>query len=79
MNEDFNAKRTVKDCVFTHLFRDRKYTLQLFQALHPEAQDVTEDMIELVTLEHILVDRDYNDLGFRVGDRLIILVEAQST
>ena len=79
MNDDFNAKRTVKDSVFTHLFQDRHYTLQLFQALHPEAQNVTEDMIELVTLEHVLVERNYNDLGFRVGEHLIVLVEAQST
>ena len=79
MNVDFSPKRTVKDTVFTHLFRDKQYTLQLFHALHPEVQDVTEDMIEIVTLEHVLVDRDYNDLGFRVGDRLIVLVEAQST
>ena len=79
MNEDFHPKRTTKDSVFTHLFRDKKYTLQLYQALHPEEQGVTEDMIELVNLEHVLVDRDYNDLGFRVGNRLLILVEAQST
>jgi hypothetical protein len=32
-----------------------------------------------VTLKHVLVDADYNDLGFSVGNRLLILVESQST
>ncbi len=36
-------------------------------------------MIEIVTLENVLTDNIYNDLGFTVGDRLLILVEAQST
>ena len=35
--------------------------------------------IKDVTIKHILVDADYNDLGFSVGDRLVILVESQST
>lgn len=72
-------KRKIKDSVFTDLFRDKKYLLQLYQALHPEDQDVTEDEIADVTLKHVLVDADYNDLGFSVGDRLMILVESQST
>ncbi len=73
------VKRSAKDSVFTHLFQEPKYLLELFYALHPEEKDVTEDMIEVVTLENVLVDEIYNDLGFTVGDRLIILAEAQST
>jgi hypothetical protein len=38
-----------------------------------------KDMIDIVTLETVLTDNIYNDLGFRVGDRLLLLVEAQST
>ena len=48
-------------------------------ALHPEDRNVTEDDIKDITIKHILVDADYNDLGFSVGDRLVILVESQST
>lgn len=29
-----------------------------------------------VTIKHILIDADYNDLGFSVGGRLVILVES---
>lgn len=40
---------------------------------------MTEDEIADVTIKHVLVDADYNDLGFSVGNRLMILVESQST
>ncbi len=72
-------KRKIKDSVFTNLFQDKKYLFQLYKALHPEDCDVTEDEIADVTMKHILVGADYNDLGFSVGNRLIILVESQST
>ena len=72
-------KRKIKDSVFTNLFQDRKYLLQLYKALHPEDCEVTEDEIADVTIKHVLIDADYNDLGFSVGDRLMVLVESQST
>ena len=72
-------KRKIKDSVFTNLFQDKKYLLRLYKALHPEDSNVTEDDIKDVTIKHILVDADYNDLGFSVGGRLVILVESQST
>ena len=72
-------KRKIKDSVFTNLFQDKKYLLQLYRALHPEDCNVTEDEIADVTIKHVLIDADYNDLGFSVGDRLMVLVESQST
>lgn len=72
-------KRKIKDSVFTNLFQDKKYLLRLYKVLHPEDNNVTEEDIKDVTIKHILVDADYNDLGFSVGGRLIILVEGQST
>lgn len=76
---DSVPRRKIKDSVFTNLFQDRKYLLQLYKALHPEDCNVTEDEIADVTIKHVLVDADYNDLGFSVGNRLMILVESQST
>ena len=73
------VKRTVKDSVFTYLFRQPEYTRQLYLALHPEDTDVTEEDIKLVTLENVLTVGQYNDLGMQVRDRLIVLAEAQST
>ena len=70
---------TLKDCVFTDLFSNKKYLLELYLSLHPEDTGITEDDLTDITIENVLVNDLYNDLGFRVGDRLIILVEAQST
>ena len=67
-------RRKMKDSVFTNLFQDKKYLLQLYKALHPEDEHVTEEEIE-----HVMIDADYNDLGFSVGNRLMVLVESQST
>lgn len=72
-------KRAVKDSVFTLMFREPQYALQLYQALHPEDTDVTEDDCEIVTLENVLTIGEYNDFGLRVRNRLLLLVEAQST
>lgn len=72
-------KLKLKDSVFTHLFKDPKYLLALYQTLHPEDQESRETDLKDITLEPVLTDTLYNDLGFRVNNELIILVEAQST
>ena len=72
-------KRTIQDSVFTNLFKDKKYLIQLYQALHPEDTTTTQEDIVTVTIQNILTDNSYNDLGILVGDLLLILVEAQST
>lgn len=74
-----NAQRKAKDSVFADLFSIPEYLLQLFQALHPEMTDVTEDDIEILSLKSVFINRPYNDLGILVKNKLIILVEAQST
>lgn len=73
------VKRTIKDSVFTNLFQDKRYLIQLYKTLHPEDTEVTEDELSDITIHNILTDGIYNDLGFMRGDRLLILVEAQST
>ena len=73
------AKRTIKDSVFSDLFGDKRYLLQLYQALHPEDTQTTEDDLTDVTIQNVLTDDLYNDLAFRNGGRVIIMVESQST
>lgn len=73
------AKYTAKDSVFTSLFREPKYLLQLYQALHPEDLEATEDSIKNVTITNVLLDQYYNDVGFQIREKLIILVEQQSS
>ena len=73
------VKRNIRDSVFSDLFADKKYLLQLYQAIHPEDSDVAEDDLSYITIENVLTDQIYNDLGFRLGNKLILLIEAQST
>ena len=73
------AKHTIKDSVFTNLFQEKKYLLQLYKTLHPEDTEVTEDELSDISIHNIMTDGIYNDLGFRRGNRLLILVECQAT
>lgn len=76
------VKRQIKDSVYRLLFgnaQDKRYLLQLYQTLHPEDTETTVEDLKIVTVEDVIVNDIYNDLGFMVGDRMIILAEAQST
>ena len=74
------AKRTAKNSVFLDLFQDKKNLLKLYKALHPEDKGATEDMLDIVTIDNVLTDNLYNDLGIMVGNnRLLLLLEAQSS
>ena len=75
---DPTPSRQAKDHVFVDMFNQPKYCLELFKAIHPEATDVTIEDISNITISHVMVDKPYNDLGFTVKDKLIILVEAQA-
>lgn len=77
--EERVVKHTVKDSVFTSLFKEKKYLIQLYRALHPEDTKTTEDDLKDVTVSNVLVDDIYNDLGFTVGTTLLLMIEVQST
>jgi len=78
------VRRKIRDSVFTCLFSDTKYVARLYNDLHPECKKVLAEDIEIDTLRTVLINTLYNDLGFIVRgengeDKLLILVEAQST
>ena len=77
--EERVVKHTVKDSVFTSLFKEKRYLIQLYRALHPEDTETTEDDLKDVTVSNVLVDDIYNDLGFTVGTTIMLLIEVQST
>ncbi len=77
--DEIIVKRTVKDSVFTDLFGMPEYLLELYRTLHPEDKKTGMSDLMDVTLKNVLSDDLYNDLGFRVKDRLLILAECQST
>ena len=66
------------DSLFTMLFQTREEVLNLHRTLHPEDQ-VEADAIRLCTLRNVVINNRYNDLAYLVDNRLIILVEHQST
>ncbi len=72
-------KHSTKASVFEDLFSDTENLLKLYQALHPEDKKTTVNDLKYVTLKNILTKGIFNDLGFMVGLKLIILMEAQST
>ena len=76
---EVKSKWDAKNTVFIDLFHIPEYRLQLFQALHPEMTDVTVEDITPVTLNPVILNLSYNDLGMLVRGKLLIFVEAQST
>ncbi|NBH35767.1 hypothetical protein D3Z58_20035 [Clostridiaceae bacterium] len=77
--KDAFAKYTVKDSVFATIFRNKKYLIQLYRALHPEDTETTEDALTDITIRNVLTNGIYNDLAFRVGEKVMFLVEQQSS
>ncbi len=77
--DTIKAKRGSKDSVFTDLFSDTKYLLELYKCLFPNDTSCTEKDFEILTLKNILLTGSYNDLGFLVKGKLLILIEAQSS
>ena len=64
--------------MFLDLFQDKKNLLKLYKALHPEDTDATEDTLDIITIDNILTDNLYIDLGIMVGNnKLLLLLEAQ--
>ena len=74
-----DVKTTSKDSVFRDLFGNRKYALQLYQTIHPEDSDVTESDIGNVTIKNIFTDQEYNDLSMTVREKILLMLEAQSS
>ena len=78
--QEVKAKRTAKNSVFLDLFQDKKNLLKLYKTLHPEDMEATEDTLDIVTIDNVLTDNLYNNLGIMVGNsRMLLLLEAQSS
>lgn len=73
------VNRQAKNSVFLNLFMRKEYQLQLYKELFPGDTTITEDDLELITLDNVLTIHPYNDLGLLARGKLIVLAEAQST
>ena len=76
---DEKAKSNMNDSVFTSLFGEPGNQLRLYRDLHPEDSGAGVQDIRDVTLKAVLTNRQYNDLGFTIRGKTIILLEAQSS
>ncbi len=72
-------KHDVKDTLFSFIIRKKKYLLAVYRSLHPEDTGVLEDEIELVNIAPLFYPSLMNDCSFLVRNRLLVLIEAQST
>ena len=61
--QEIKAKYTLKDSVFSDLFQNKKYLIQLYQTLHPEDKEVTEQSLTNITIENIPVIEDENTIS----------------
>lgn len=73
------VNRQAKNSVFLNLFMRKEYQLKLYKELFPQDTTITENDLELVTLDNVLTIHPYNDLGLLARGKLIVLAEAQST
>lgn len=73
--------RNHQDTIFSSLYSDPECALDLYLTLHPEDKNrgITPDQVKLITLKNVFLAQIHNDVAFQVGDRLIVLVEHQST
>jgi predicted transposase/invertase (TIGR01784 family) len=74
----FDANREYKDSVFTLLFNDEKILAEVYGGI--TGRKIAPDVkIEIKTLKNILTNGVFNDVAFVMEDRLVVLIEHQST
>ena len=71
------AKPTYKDSLFRAIFNDKERLARLYKAL--SGNEVSPEEIDINTLSGVFMNDIKNDISFCAGNRLIILLEHQST
>ena len=72
------ANREYKNSVFKDLFHDEATALDLYNAL-TDNRFTTDDGLRFTTLENALFMDRLNDVSFTIGDKLVVLIEHQSS
>ncbi|MDR1760465.1 MAG: Rpn family recombination-promoting nuclease/putative transposase, partial [Fibrobacter sp.] len=73
-----NPKRTFKDSVFTLLFSEKDKLLELYNAVSGKNLPKNTE-IEIITLSNVLFGKQLNDIAFVIENKLVVLMEHQST
>lgn len=74
-----NTNKNYKDSVFTRLFSNKKELLNLYNAIKDTNYSINDTDINIITLENILFMDRKNDLCFTINDKLVVLIEHQSS
>jgi predicted transposase YdaD len=75
---DINVNLKHKDSVFSKLFSSPEILRELYSAI--EGIDVPKDaIVDINTLSEALFMKRINDLSFTIDDRIVVLIEHQST
>ena len=78
MNNEITGNKEYKDNVFRLLFADEEKSTELYNAI--KGTNYTADAVKMNTLENPFFFGDLrNDISFTVEDKLIILLEHQSS
>jgi hypothetical protein len=78
MNESVNVNKEYKDSLFSRLFSNPVVLRELYSAI--AGIDLPPDIsIDINTLSDVLIRGQINDISFTIGDRLVVLIEHQST
>ena len=73
-----NTNREYKNSVFISLYEDNEKLLSLYNALTGSKLSL-EIFVKIVTLTNVLFTKSRNDIAFVLGDKIVVLIEHQST
>ena len=73
------VNKKYKDSVFIKLFSNKKEIIELYNAIKDTNYDIEKTEIEIITLEKVLFMERNNDLCFTIDNKLVVLIEHQST
>ncbi|MDR1874100.1 MAG: hypothetical protein LBQ90_03675, partial [Synergistaceae bacterium] len=73
-----SVNREYKNSVFMKLCEDKKRLLEIYNAISNRNYPLDTE-IEVVTLDNVLFLGRRNDAAFIIEDRLVVLMEHQST
>ncbi len=75
---EVKTNRCYKNSVFTLLFSEKEKLLELYNAVSGQSYPENTE-IEIITLSDVLFMEQLNDIAFVLEDKLVVLIEHQST
>jgi predicted transposase YdaD len=75
---EVKTNRNHKDSVFTKLFSEKEKLLELYNAIENTNYGSDTD-IQIATLDNVLFMGKTNDIAFILEDKIVVLIEHQST